>query len=325
MKLPVSYINAIAVSAQKTLIPSSKFNSMIDAPDADEALKILVGGGFGGGVEINGAEDYEKLVNFERAKLKQFVIENALSKDLIYYAYMPADCFNCDVAVRKLLLGIEGTKYSPDGITDVAEIENYVGGNEKAEVPDYVKRTVAGLRAARDEGEISGAKFTSVCLRSLYAELSKIVRGSIIKELIRAEIDAKNISVYFRSGNLKEAMSQYIEGGKISKEKLRLLNLDDETKIRREFLFTPCYDFINLCLIARAEKRPFSEYEKAIDEIPLKRIYNKRFIPEGIVPMLTYYLYKVAEIRNVRTVMSGKLASAKPAQIAERLRFGYGG
>lgn len=321
MKTTYSYANAVAISAQKTLIPKSKFVAMSEAKTASEAYRLLVGGG----AETGNAGEYETLVENERVNLKKFLLENSPNKDLIYYAYARADVFNCDVAVRRVILGVGGLGYSSDGLVNPVDIESYLNGDGKVVVPDYVKRTVDELKRLCKNGTPSGIELSSAALTAQYRELKKLVKNPVMRDLIRAEIDAKNVSVYFRSANADEAERQFIVGGKLKKEKLRILTIKDDAKIRNAFLFTSYYEFIDLCLRARSEGRPLSEFERAVDEIPLKRLDSKRYSSSGVVPMLLYYLYKTAEMKNVRTVMSGKLVGASAAQILGRLRYGYVG
>ena len=57
----------------------------------------------------------------------------------------------------------------------------------------------------------------------------------------------------------------------------------------------------------------------------MKRLDAKRYASEGITPVLLYAAYKRAEIKNFRTVISGKLANAPAETIAGRWRDGYVG
>ena len=323
MKVPYSYANAVAISAQKSLIPKSRFLSAIDAGSADAAIETLTSTGFGKNTEINGAGEYDKLVGAETLALKKFVSEYANGGDVAYYCFLKSDFFNCDAAVRRLYLG-HGGEYATDGDADVSIIEQYAKTG-KGELPEYVKKAIDELVAAAKKADCTGADLSVIALRAYYAAALKLVKRSMIKGLIRAEIDCGNISAYFRSPDRETAEKQFIPGGKIDKYKLLVILGGDASKIRSAFAFTSYKDAIEACLKAKADGLPMSAFEKIRDDYPMQRLYAKRYASEGITPVLLYAAYKRAEIKNFRTVVSGLLAKAQHEAIAGRLRDGYVG
>ena len=321
MKVPCSYANAVAISAQKTLIPKSRFLSAIEAGSAEAAIETLTSTGFGKNVEIGAAGEYDKLVAAETLALKKFVSEYSNGGDVEYYCFLRSDFFNCDVAVRRLMLGYDG-EYATDGTTDIGLIEQYVKTG-KGEIPEYVKKTLDELVSAAKKADCTGADLSVTALRAYYAAALKLIRRRKIKGLIRAEIDCGNISAYFRSPDRETAEKQFVGGGKIDKYKLLVILGGDASKIRSAFAFTSYKDAIEACIKAKSDGKPMSAFEKIRDDYPMQRLYNVRYSSEGITPVLLYAMYKRAEIRNFRTVVSGLLAKAPTEAIAGRLRDGY--
>ena len=111
----------------------------------------------------------------------------------------------------------------------------------------------------------------------------------------------------------------------MKKEKLLVLRGSDTAKIRNAFMFSGYKDAIEACIKAKAEQMPLYAFEKIRDDYPMRKLYDKRYATEGITPVLLYAAYKRAEIRNFRTVISGKLAGAEAEAIVGRLRDGYVG
>lgn len=321
MKVPCSYANAVAISAQKTLIPKSRFLSAIEAGSAEAAIETLTSTGFGKNVEIGVAGEYDKLVAAETLALKKFVSEYSNGGDVEYYCFLRSDFFNCDVAVRRLMLGYDG-EYATDGTTDIGLIEQYVKTG-KGEIPEYVKKALDELVSAAKKADCTGADLSVTALRAYYAAALKLIRRRKIKGLIRAEIDCGNISAYFRSPDRETAEKQFVGGGKIDKYKLLVILGGDASKIRSAFAFTSYKDAIEACIKAKSDGKPMSAFEKIRDDYPMQRLYNVRYSSEGITPVLLYAMYKRAEIRNFRTVVSGLLAKAPTEAIAGRLRDGY--
>ena len=306
MKVPYSYANAVAVSSHKTLIPKSRFLSAIDAKTADEALKTLTSGGFGKNADINGAGEYEKAVAAETIALKDFVNDYSRGNDVRFY------CF------------LKSAGYAKDGLTDTAVIEEFVKSG-KGELPAYLEVAVGDLKTLCKNGSPSGAEMSFVAIKDYYAAALKLIKNRLIRDLIKTEIDCANVSAYTRSSSKEAAEKQFISGGKLKKEKLAVLQGGDNGKIRDAFLFSPYKDLVDACVRAKSENRPLSEFEKIKDDYPMKRLDAKRYASEGITPVLLYAAYKRAEIKNFRTVISGKMANAPAETIAGRLRDGYVG
>lgn len=317
-----AYVNALAVSAQKSLLTKSKFLAMAEAVSPEDALEILKSGGFGEGTVINGAGEYEKLVDTEREKLRGFLREYSPSKGLIAYCYLGGDFFNLDAAARKVLLGADGAAYSPDGETSVELMEKYFGG-EKVVLPNYLTAAASALKEACKNSP-TGKTLSLIAVKEKYAAMLKIIKNRVIKDFVRTEIDCKNVSAYFRAKDKNAAEQQFITGGKLKKEKLAAILYKDAARARNAFLFTPYYGMIDECLKAKENCEPLTKLEKLADDYPLKKISGRKYEITGVTPMLVYYLYKNAELKNVRTVMSGKLASASSAVITGRLREVYG-
>lgn len=323
MKVPCSYANAVAISAQRTLIPKSRFLSAIEADSAEAAIETLTSTGFGKNVEIGAAGEYDKLVAAETLALKKFVSEYSNGGDVEYYCFLRSDFFNCDVAIRRLFFGYGG-EYAFDGIVDTGLIEQYeYAKTGRSELPEYLVNAIDALVAAAKKEDCSGTDLSVLTMKNYYAAALKLIKNRFIKGLIRAEIDCGNISAYFRSPDRETAEKQFVGGGKIDKYKLLVILGGDASKIRSAFAFTSYKDAIEACIKAKSDGKPMSAFEKIRDDYPMQRLYNVRYSSEGITPVLLYAMYKRAEIRNFRTVVSGLLAKAPTEAIAGRLRDGY--
>ena len=127
MKVPCSYANAVAISAQKTLIPKSRFLSAIEAGSAEAAIETLTSTGFGKNVEIGVAGEYDKLVAAETLALKKFVSDSYIGKE-VYMGIRPENIHD-DAAFMS---------NSPDSVIDVdVEVVELMG----SETYLYLKTT----------------------------------------------------------------------------------------------------------------------------------------------------------------------------------------
>ena len=158
----------------------------------------------------------------------------------------------------------------------------------------------------------------------MYARLLKKCGGEL-KTFIKNEIDAANISTAFRSKTKETAEKLFIGGGNLKKEDILFIFSSDNDKIDKKFAFTPYKEMISVALFERAEKTPFINFERSADGFALGELKKKKYDTEGATPFMLYCLYKRAEIKNVRIIMTGKRAKAQADEIKRRLRVGYDG
>ena len=146
-----------------------------------------------------------------------------------------------------------------------------------------------------------------------------------LKDVVRFEIDAKNCSVMLRCRDVAEAEKMLIPGGELTLSQLKVLALRDRRAAELEFAYTERYDYIRVAVDETLKGKPMRAFEKAADDYALNRFDEVRYEFQNKIPVLLYYLYKSAEIKNVRTIMSLKLINCPPDEIKSRLRKGYVG
>ena len=95
--------------------------------------------------------------------------------------------------------------------------------------------------------------------------------------------------------------------------------------MRSESLFVEILFSGVVYFFERAEKTPFINFERSADGFALGELKKKKYDTEGATPFMLYCLYKRAEIKNVRIIMTGKRAKAQADEIKRRLRVGYDG
>lgn len=308
-----TYVNAICRSREAALIGSDKMSRLLDSDLAD-CLRLL--GEWGWQVD---EEDYRATVACERKRLVDFVRDFAPTEEVERWVMAGYDFFNAEIAVRASFLeGLEGA-YLPEGDVKIEELAKAVAG-EKCDVPAPIKEVIAKGMEAYREDKATGAKTSTLFANAYYAYLLSFVRTRVLKRLIQAEIDGKNLSVAIRT----EGEPLLLEGGTLTKEDLRWIMVADRSKVERKYAYAPLGDLIRKALAAKEGKEALVAFEKDASSWGLKSLESKRYESEGILPFVLYYLYKSAEIDNVRVLLAGKRAGADRDNIKARFKVGYG-
>jgi len=115
----------------------------------------------------------------------------------------------------------------------------------------------------------------------------------------------------------------FIEGGKISRQRIGVLLTKDFSAIEKEFMFDDVYGFIKLLARDEAEGRPTVSGEAFADGMAVKRMADERFDLTPDKEFYLYWLYKQSQITNVNVIVVGKESNADKAEIKMRLRESY--
>ena len=318
----IAFINGVVKSREKHLISRETFVRMADSADAGEAFSMLVERGFGGeGFADASPSDYEKIIAAEWNGYKAFLSDYAPSAKFSECIFSRDDFFNAECAVRQKALGLSDEIYSTEGRFSVDVLKNAASGNYGI-LPEYLAEPMKNASALFENGEAYGAKISEIFMTAYYKFMLSSVGGGVWKENVVFEIDVKNVSVAIRSGDAKRAAEHYIAGGRLDRKTLALIAVGDEKKALSSLLKTPYYDLVRIGFEER-KGGSLPTFEKAADDLPMKKLKERRFETEGIVPSLLYAYYKINEIKNVRLVLAMKLAGADKEDIKARLKECY--
>lgn len=319
----IVFINGLVKSREKYLIGEQSFLRMAEAADADEAFKLLREFNFGGEAFADAkAYDYEKIISAEWERFKAFLDEYAPSESFLRCINARNDFFNAEFAVREKNLKA-GAVYMPEGVYKVESLKKAADG--KLNVPKFLSEPMKSAQKLFDEDTVSGAEVSTLFLRAYYAYMLVNVKNADWKSYVVHEIDAKNISIAFRSKDLAQAQKYFIGGGKLPKKVFENILHGDEEKARDLTKQTPYFDLIKLGFEEKNGGGALVEFERAADGFAMKLLKSKRFETDGIIPMLLYANYKINELKNVRIVLSMKLCGADKENVKRRLRECYAG
>ncbi len=319
------FVNGLVKSREKYLIGRDKFIQMADAANDVEAFRLLSETGFGGEA-VSGAapSDYETLISAEWKALMGFLKQYAPNENFVRAVAARNDFHNAECAVRSVYAEVAVTAFMPDGVVDKSLLLSAAHG-EKTEMPQYLLSPMKQALELFEAGEASGVDVSLIFLRAYYSFMLKTAAGSVWKENVAFEIDAKNVCAALRSNGEKGVEKQYIDGGKISVKTLSLIASGEKDKALDKLLRTPYYDFVKSAFEEKAASLALVDTERRAESFAMEKLKEKRFETEGSVPLLVYVNYKLCEMKNVRVVMALKRCRADKDKIIARLVDCYAG
>lgn len=279
------YANMLAVSYGKRL-DSERLRRIVEAKNVAEAFKMLGDYGFNytDGMSVDGfiVDETNRLIEFVGDVSPSGRLAEALNARFKYN--------NAKLAYKSRFTEVPSDGYYATDL-DVSKIV-------KGDYEDADKYMTAALEEL-DGAEEKKPQAIDLCLtRAMYKYvLSR--GGSLVKKYFRAEIDMKNILSAARMKRLNLSGDEFIDGGKISKQKLEEAVSADN--------FAEAF-----------EHTPYEEYAAEIERGELKELWRAErdaddylyFLTSGIVtnytsfePFLNYYTEALIELKTVKTAL----------------------
>ncbi|NLZ38072.1 MAG: V-type ATP synthase subunit C [Firmicutes bacterium] len=309
------------------LLDAAKINRMAEAPDAEEAFKVL------GETEYAAhLADFQDVNRFEEvlaAEQRRVYLE--LRKMLPDSALIDLFAYQFDYHNLKVLLKAARLKENRDDllIPDVGnipleELVMAVSSGDYSQLPERM-RTAAEKITADFQPYLVDLWLD----RALYEELlagAKRLRSAFLQGYFTALTDLLNIKTFIRVKRLKGSAdflaAALLPGGKL--DLLNLLSLEDTLEEMAERLAdTPYAQVVAEGLASYQQTETLTRYEKLVDNYLLDYIKQAKYTVIGFEPVVGYLLAKENELKLIRIIMVGKINQLPVAEIRERLRDVY--
>lgn len=319
----MTFSNGIIKSLEKDLLTPSALMRIIDEPDYKTAVSALKEQGFGKGVSAEG--DEERLFIAETLALDDFAREFSPSGEYSEFCLSTIDFYNAESYLRSEYIKIY--EYAPVRTGLIADIPSFLNQEAKKKGKCANEELVSAYEEGKklfESGKTTGAEISSVFLNARYKRLLKKCGGDL-KKYLKNEIDCKNVSTALRAKTEDDVEKLFLNGGNLKKEDVLFIFSADGEKIEKKFAFTPLSELLGVAIKEKSASLPLIGFETKAEGFALGELKKKKYETEGATPFLLYYLYKSAEITNVRIILGGKRAKCSAEEIKRRIETGYDG
>ena len=313
------------------LLDKSKIERMIDAPSAEEALKILGETEYANILgKVKRANDYEYILSNELKRVYDLMYELCPVKEVVDLMSIKYKYHNLKVLLKgKFLskdfsnllidLGIEDLK----ALKSIIDLDNFddLKGNTKKAVMEVIK----DFEKNKDPQQID-----IIIDRYMFEELKEIKKNLNYKftdKLVLAMIDWTNIRTLIRlkkQGKGREfAAKVLISGGAMEKDTLISIINENPEGIIAKLSHTIYGDLIKEGIEGFKETNSASLLEKLSDNYIMDLMKGAKLVTFGPDRLLSYIYAKETEIKIIRIIMVGKLNNITEEVIRERLRDSY--
>lgn len=313
------------------LLDKSKIDRLIDSKTSKDALKILQETEYGAHMlDISKPEDYEIVLSRELTYVYENLYKMCPVREVVDVMAVKYDYHNLKVLIKgKILKKDFSYMLIPIGVSKVIDLKQAVDTeyyrNLNPLMRECVEKVVHDFELNKDPQRIDTIidKYQFMHIK----DLEKKLNHTGIANYIAMQIDLTNIKTLLRvkkqDKNKEFLSSVLISGGKVDKEKFILLLNDATENIWSKLSHTDYANIIKEGIAEYSESKSVSSFEKLVDNYIMNYMKNSKLITSGAMPVLAYIYAKENEIKQVRTIMVGKLNSISEEVIRERLRDAY--
>lgn len=313
----VAHIRAHELS----LLSNDNLESMISAPDVNEALRVL--GDKGWDTESG---DISSMLLKESEKNWKLICECLPAEHLLDCLIIENDFHNLKASVKTAFTREEAQRYFLfPCVYDPEKI------NEAVKKKDFASLPPCMSEAAKKAYDVltrlgSGQAADVIIDRQAMAVKLEMVRESdsaLLKNAVNMNVAADNIKIALRcvrTGKsmdfMKKAMSE--ECPVIDVETLQKKAFEGENAV------TSYLEGIKeFSQAAPLLKESSALFEKYLDDAIMEKVKEAKYTAFGVEPVFAYFMAREAEIKNVRVILSLKRNGISPDEIRKRVREAY--
>lgn len=293
------YSNGVASALSSTLLSKDIYSRLVDAKGVGEALSILSETSFGlSNSSQSTSLSKEEVVKAELNKLIDFIKKESPSQNFLQILLLPYDYANITTYIKcggdasfDALVEIEGL-YSLPQIKEFVQSKNYLGFDNK-----YLKSALMEVDSLNNQ---SGWETDFIFKKHLYKNLLELSKkDNILKSLVVNKIDCENLSVCMRAKTRFELESQLLCGGNLGKKTIIML-FEKKSSAVDEIKSLKVKKLAKIVL----EGTSYSKFEKLRNCLEINILDDLKYNIESIAPFAYYVYKKMADIKNVRLILS---------------------
>lgn len=327
-----SYIfcTSLIRASENTLLSEAELTRAAEADSFKEAMTVLNEHGYGEGKTPEKPRDFVKILNEEEEKAYNLVFSSVPEKSELAFFRCSKDYHNAKAALKAEFLGIdpesymtEGGNFQPAAMAAMIRERNFMAFS--TEMKEAVNQAVELFGKGRDPQEID-IILDKACYKEMLVE-AEATENEFLIGYVKLLIDIINVTTFVRLRKIGKPWTffqkVFLEGGNIS-ENLFVTGYEENYQQLSD-RFAP-YGFSEIIEKGAADVDSTGMYsllEKLCDNKRIEYIRDAKFVSFGLEPAAAFLVAKESENKNLRMILTGKIAGTSKEVILERLRETY--
>lgn len=326
---------------ERGLLTKTQLGQIASSGSLESALGALRDTVYGPFVARHRAQDVELALQDALAWEYRQLASMAPEPEVVVVFRARHDFHNLKVHAKSRRLGISAVEeaFSPMGNVQCHELERLCSsvddGGERPEgfVETALAEAYCGTKSAVEGFETETARALGLDAwvdRSYFAWYRRSLKRlgyEILDRFVSSEIDVTNLRIFFRGvrqGIPCTIMERlFLEGGTVSPDLLKNGFPQDLKALFSGFKGTPFEGLARQGAESAESGLSFGAWEKKCDDELMNYIKRAKTVPMGPEPAFGYLYGKETEVRNLRSILSGKELLLPPEAMLGRLREPY--
>lgn len=327
-----SYIfcDALIRASERTFLSETKLLRAAEAKDFSASMAVLDEYGYGDGRTLENPRDFAGLLADEEKRAADLVFSAVPDKEELEMFRYPKDYHNAKAALKAEFLGLdpmkymsEGGRFEPAAMAAMIRERNFIFFS--SEMKEAVDRAAEVFGKGGDPQEID-IILDKACYKEMLKAAENTGDGFLIG-YVRLLVDILNIITFVRLRSIKKPWTffqkVFLEGGSVPENMFIAGYEESYHQLSEKFAPYGFREIFEKGAAKAGEDGTYSLLEKMCDNKRIDYIKDAKFVSFGIAPCAAFLIAKESEVKNLRMILSGKIAGTPKEVIVERLRKTY--
>lgn len=307
---------------ENSLLTEKQYLQMVDAKDAESAIKVLNEVGYTANGDQTTVRNYETALSARLSKAYEDVSELVSGENFMDVFLFKNDYHNLKVLMKSEISGIDGNRYLVEGGTvDKEVLKNAFQTKNLDTLPANMSDAVN--RAYEAYGKAQSGQMIDVVLdKAAFKDMNQTAEKSgneFVKKYMEHLCDVTNLKGFLRIRNMKKSFETlaevFIDGGSLGLETYKKAFSDENPSAG--FKST---HYSGLC---QHMTEGFTAFEKECDNYLMAFVKEAKYRSLTLEPMVAFIYAKETEVKTVRIILNSKINNIETEVTKERLRDAY--
>ena len=317
-------------SNEVNLLSQEDLEHVMEQKSVQQAMNMLFDFGYGDGKEMANPRDFEKALKKNLEDAYELVYSIAPDEQEIDMFLFPNDYHNCKVLLKAEILKTDPDPYlvhsgtvSPETMKEMIRKRDY--SLMSVEMRNGIEQAIDLYSKSHDPQEID-INLDRACYRDMQIA-AQDSENEFVQEYVMKMIDIMNVTTMVRLRETQKPRNFYqkvfLEGGNFDFRYMDSIYEENYASLAEKL---GPFGFHDLLAVGAEETKrtgKFTELERLADNMKMAYVKDSQLVPFGIEPLVGYLTAKEMEVKNLRIVLTGKIAGTPDEVTKERLRETY--
>lgn len=327
-----SYIfsSALIRARERTLVPEADLIKAAEAKDFKEAMAVIEEYGYGDGKSLENPRDFVKVLNAEEEKAYDLVFSAVPEGSELEFLKCVKDYHNAKAILKASFLNMSPETYvTRGGAFEARTLEAMIKERNLVFLSPEMRAAIT--EASEVFGKGGDPQEVDIILdKACYKEMmrrAEDTENGFLTGYVSLLIDILNVTTFVRLRQMGKPWTffqrVFLAGGKISQGLFVSSYEENYQQLGDKFGPYGFAEILEKGAVAARDTGLYSLMEKLCDDKRMEYIKDAKFVPFGIEPAAAFIIAKESEIKNLRMILTGKIAGTPKEVIEERLRETY--